>query len=60
MYYKLIKCFDEKTNQRKFSGILKLNDNGSDVAIPLDPANTDYQEYLAWVDEGNTPEPADE
>lgn len=37
--------------------IKRTSDNAH---IPLDPANTDYQEYLKWVAEGNQPEPADE
>ena len=29
------------------------------LSIPFDPDNTDYQEYLEWVAEGNTPDPAE-
>ena len=28
--------------------------------VPFDPANRDYQEYLAWQSEGNEPDPAPE
>jgi hypothetical protein len=27
------------------------------ACIPVDPANTDFQTYLAWIDAGNTPTP---
>jgi hypothetical protein len=36
--------------------IKRIADN---AFIPFDPANTDYAEYLKWLDEGNTPLPAD-
>lgn len=35
--------------------IIRILDN---AYIPADPANRDYQEYLSWVKEGNTPEHA--
>jgi len=33
---------------------------GTRISIPLVEGNTDYQEYLAWLAEGNEPLPADE
>ena len=39
------------------SSIIRTEDG---ACIPFDPANTDYQQYLKWVEAGNQPEPADE
>jgi len=39
--------------------IRKINDNQYGCSFLQDEANTDYQEYLEWVAEGNTPEEAD-
>ena len=37
--------------------VCRIADN---TCIPFDPDNTDYQAYLKWVEEGNTPLPAEE
>ena len=37
--------------------VIRLSDNAS---IPFSPDNTDYQEYLKWLELGNTPLPAEE
>jgi hypothetical protein len=50
------KCFD-KISKAESSCIRRLAD---DAVIPFDPDNTDYQAYLKWLEEGNTPEPADD
>jgi len=49
--YKL--TIDWRTNQP--TGVCK----DGVLGIPFEPANTDYQAYLKWLAEGNTPEPAD-
>jgi len=54
--YKLCNGLDPN-NQVVLKSIKRIADN---AFIPTDPANTDYQAYLRWLEEGNTPEPAEE
>lgn len=51
--YKLISYKGEIVSVNKIDG-------DTIMCIPLNPDNTDYQQYLKWVEEGNTPLPADE
>ena len=41
-------------------GVVRFNDDGSATSFLADPTNTDYQAFLLWCEQGNTPEPANE
>jgi len=53
MTYKLI---NDLLTGKPINYVLRKEDKAQ---IPFDEANTDYQEYLEWVAEGNTAEAAD-
>ena len=52
--YKLYKTFTGT------DAAMTTNEDGSITSFMFDEANTDYQAYLKWVSEGNTPLPAEE
>jgi hypothetical protein len=52
--YKLVYKYGTK---ELINSVIRVLDNSW---IPFDLANTDYQEYLKWLEEGNTPLPAEE
>ena len=57
MTYKLTKFTDSISGiTTEGDTIIRTTDNAS---IPKNEENMDYKAYLAWVAEGNTPDPAD-
>ena len=54
--YKLVANQNRYGENLEAPNIIRTTDN---AIIPKDEANTDYQEYLKWVAEGNTPEEAE-
>jgi len=45
-----------KLQKGSFGDVVAVTIIGQNISIPFDPDNTDYQQYLAWLAEGNTPE----
>jgi len=55
--YKILTDSSRKIVPEIVQCIVRIEDNAT---IPMDEGNRDYQAYLEWIAEGNTPESADE
>lgn len=48
---KFIRTYTERFDSDGFPlSIQTFNEDGSESNIPLDPANSDYQRYLRWLE----------
>ena len=45
--------YTKQTNSLGTESIVRFNEDGTETWIPTDPANSDYQAYLAYVANGN-------
>lgn len=52
----MYKPYKEPNGSLVTNRIIRTEDG---AVIPINPDNTDYQAYLAWLEEGNTPEAAE-
>ena len=55
----MYRIFTTTSNGAELTSIIRDNGNNQYTSFPADPDNRDYQQYLEWVAEGNTPEPAE-
>jgi len=53
----MYKLYVKNSPMGNYESIIRLEDMAQ---IPINPDNTDYQAYLRWLEEGNTPLPAEE
>jgi hypothetical protein len=57
---KTYKLYFAGVGQTVPNAVVTINDDGSTTSFIFDEANTDYQEFVRWCEQGNTPLPADE
>ena len=55
--YKMYRLTIDSITKLPNPAVVRLLDN---AGIPFDPDNTDYQQYLLWLEQGNVPLPPDE
>ena len=60
MNIKTARVIYKEKNPNEINYIRIITNTDEYMSIPADNACVQYQEYLAWLAEGNTPEPADE
>ena len=57
MEYKIL--ISQEPFGKTTENIEQIFDDGSILCFPADPNNPNWQAYLAWLAEGNTPLPPD-
>jgi len=55
----MYRIFTTTYNGVEQTSIIRDNGNNQYTSFPADPDNANYQQYLEWVAEGNTAEPAE-